>query len=145
MERFHEAAGTSDLAALAGGDGMEQSFYFIGELAEKTGLDPKTIRFYERAGLLAPPRHGRFRTYRKTDVERLVNVITLRKLGVPLARIRDILAVEDVGNGGAAHPRALRILEGHLKVLKRKQRELELQIAQTEVALALNRPPTPAA
>lgn len=143
METLQEAAGTAMLAAAA--EPGEQAFYFIGELAEKTGLDPKTIRFYERAGLLSPPRHGRFRTYLKADVERLVNVITLRRLGVPLARIRDILALEGDSTGPGAHPRALRILESHLKMLRRKQSELELQITQTEVALALNRPPAPAA
>ena len=143
MDYFHEAAGTTEMAARA--EPGEQSFYFIGELAEKTGLDPKTIRFYERAGLLSPPRHGRFRTYLKADVERLVNIITLRKLGVPLAKIRDILALEQPSTSAGANPRALRILENHLKALRRKQSELDLQITQTEVALALNRPPAPAA
>ncbi|MBZ0259615.1 MAG: MerR family DNA-binding transcriptional regulator [Hyphomicrobiales bacterium] len=31
---------------------------FIGELAAETGVDPKTIRFYEREGLLSSPRHA---------------------------------------------------------------------------------------
>src|SRR4051812_25973083 len=71
----------------------QDSFLFIGELAKLTGTDPKTIRFYERVELISPPRHGRFRTYLASDVRRLKNVLTLRRLGVPIAQIRDILNV----------------------------------------------------
>jgi len=45
-----------------GGESPQNGFLFIGELAKLTGTDPKTIRFYERAELISPPRHGRFRT-----------------------------------------------------------------------------------
>ena len=69
----------------------QNGFLFIGELAKLTGTDPKTIRFYERAELISPPRHGRFRTYLASDVRRLKNVLTLRRLGVPIAQIREIL------------------------------------------------------
>ena len=74
-------------------DAPQNGFLFIGELAKLTGTDPKTIRFYERAELISPPRHGRFRTYLASDVRRLKNVLTLRRLGVPIAQIRDILAM----------------------------------------------------
>src|SRR6478736_6172403 len=69
----------------------QDGFLFIGELAKLTGTDPKTIRFYERVELISPPRHGRFRTYLASDVRRLKNVLTLRRLGVPIAQIREIL------------------------------------------------------
>ena len=76
----------------------QDGFLFIGELAKLTGTDPKTIRFYERAELISPPRHGRFRTYLASDVRRLKNVLILRKLGVPIAQIRQILGVIAVGH-----------------------------------------------
>ncbi len=75
------ASGPAPLDSLAPKNG----FLFIGELAKLTGTDPKTIRFYERAELISPPRHGRLRTYLASDVRRLKNILTLRRLGVPIA------------------------------------------------------------
>lgn len=121
-------------AGEAAGSGAD-SFLFIGELAKQTGVDPKTIRFYERAELLSPPRHGKFRTYLASDVRRLRNVLKLRKLGVPIAQIRDILNqtgdCSDVLDSGTA----VNLLRTHLEALQNKQSELARQIEQTATAL----------
>ena len=107
------------------------SFLFIGELAKRTGLDPKTIRFYERAELLSPPRHGKFRTYLASDVRRLQNILTLRRLGVPIAQIRIML--EEAGDCDDILAAAIAgsQLRAHLMALKSKQAELVRQIEQT--------------
>jgi DNA-binding transcriptional MerR regulator len=111
-------------------------FLFIGELAKQTGTDPKTIRFYERADLLSPPRHGRFRTYLASDVQRLKNVLRLRKMGVPIAQIREILSLvpetADVLDCSAASP----YLTHHLSSLQHRQAELDDQLTRTRAALA---------
>lgn len=115
---------------------MEQDgFLFIGELAKLTGCDPKTIRFYERAELLSPPRHGRFRTYLASDVKRLQNVLMLRRLGVPIAQIKAIF--ETVGGEAdiLASETAVAMLRAHLDVLRQRQEEISRQIAQTSSAL----------
>lgn len=116
-------------------DGSPNGFLFIGELAKLTGTDPKTIRFYERAELISPPRHGRFRTYLASDVRRLRNVLTLRKLGVPIAQIRDILALllpeEDV----LASEKVVGLLRRHLDTLHVRQAEVTQQIEKTSSAL----------
>jgi len=112
------------------------SFLFIGELAKETGVDPKTIRFYERAELLSPPRHGRFRTYLASDVRRLRNILALRRLGVPIAQIRDLLSlVRDEGDIFDS-AKTTSLLRTHLAALKSKQDELARQIEQTATALA---------
>ena len=108
---------------------------FIGELAKKTGVDPKTIRFYERAELLSPPRHGRFRTYLATDVRRLRNVLALRKLGVPIAQIRDLLAIAGDNDNILDSGKAVDLLRQHLELLRKKQGEIVRQIEQTASAL----------
>jgi DNA-binding transcriptional MerR regulator len=111
--------------------GTEEAFMFIGELAKQTGIDPKTIRFYERAELIAPPRHGKFRTYLASDVRRLHNILRLRRLGVPIAQIRDMLdRVGDCANILEIEP-AVKMLRGHLDVLRNKHREITRQIEQT--------------
>jgi DNA-binding transcriptional MerR regulator len=103
-------------------------FMFIGELASETGIDPKTIRFYEREGLLSPPRHGRFRTYMNSDVCRLKDVLTLRRLGIGIAQIRALLAngTELMSNGLAAN-----VLLNHLETLRTRQTEVAKQIEDT--------------
>ena len=129
-ELRHQASG------LDGSDqNLENSFLFIGELAKRTGVDPKTIRFYERAELLSPPRHGRFRTYLATDVRRLRNVLALRKLGVPIAQIRDVLATAGDSADILDNNNAVQLLRGHLELLKSKQGEITRQIEQTALAL----------
>ena len=113
----------------------QDGFLFIGELAKLTGTDPKTIRFYERAELISPPRHGRFRTYLASDVRRLKNVLTLRRLGVPIAQIRDILDVLAADEDVLASEKAINLLRQHLDLLKNRHTELTQQIEKTSSAL----------
>ncbi len=111
------------------------SFLFIGELAKETGTDPKTIRFYERADLLSPPRHGRFRTYLANDVQRLKNVLTLRRIGLPIAQIRELLSAAGDSPDVMTAPAAARTLRRHLETLSDRHGEITRQIAQTERAI----------
>ena len=113
----------------------QDGFLFIGELAKLTGTDPKTIRFYERVELISPPRHGRFRTYLASDVRRLKNILTLRRLGVPIAHIREILDMLAPEEDVLASEKAVRHLKQHLDLLKNRQDELTQQIQKTSTAL----------
>ena len=113
----------------------QNGFLFIGELAKLTQSDPKTIRFYERAELLSPPRHGRFRTYLASDVRRLKNVLILRKLGVPIAQIRQVLEMIGGDIDVLSSDKAVAMLRHHLELLRGKQTELAQQIEKTSSAL----------
>ncbi len=119
----------------SGSDLPQDGFLFIGELAKLTATDPKTIRFYERVELISPPRHGRFRTYLASDVRRLKNILTLRRLGVPIAQIREILDMLAPEEDVLASEKAVRHLKQHLDLLKNRQDELLLQIEKTSTAL----------
>lgn len=125
----------SELGHAADGFSPQDGFLFIGELAKLTGTDPKTIRFYERVELISPPRHGRFRTYLASDVRRLKNILTLRRLGVPIAQIREILDMLSAEEDVLASEKAVRHLKQHLDLLKNRQDELQLQIEKTSSAL----------
>ena len=111
-------------------------FLFIGELARETGSDPKTIRFYERAELLSPPRHGRFRTYLANDVKRHKNVLMLRRMGVPIAQIRALFEKVEPDSDILANGLAISMLRTHLATLMSRQEEVSTQLQQTEAALA---------
>jgi MerR family transcriptional regulator, repressor of the yfmOP operon len=71
----------------------------IGEIAERTGLTPRTIRYYEELGLL--PRGdrelGKHRVYTEEDVERVLELKRLRDLlGLSLDELRSMVDAEDV-------------------------------------------------
>ena len=70
----------------------------IGDVAEATGLTPRTIRYYEELGLLKPAAHvsGANRRYDDEDLERLRLIKRLREVvGLSLADIHTFLETED--------------------------------------------------
>ena len=55
-------------------------------------ISKDNIRFYESEGLLSPERKNNgYRDYSEEDAERLKKIIVLRRLGIPVAEIREIL------------------------------------------------------
>jgi MerR family transcriptional regulator, heat shock protein HspR len=69
--------------------------YGISVVAELTGLDPQTLRLYERRGLLTPARtDGGTRRYSDDDVVRLERISLLVGEGVNLAGVAQILELE---------------------------------------------------
>jgi DNA-binding transcriptional MerR regulator len=71
----------------------------VGELAEAAGVAPDTVRYYERAGLLAPPRRtpSGYRSYDPVALDRLRFIQGAQRLGLRLRDIGDLLAVRDTG------------------------------------------------
>ena len=69
----------------------------IGELANATGVDVETIRYYEREGLLAaPPRDASgYRAYDEAAVRRLTFIRHCRALDVGLDDVRQLIALVD--------------------------------------------------
>lgn len=71
----------------------------VSELAEAVGLTPDTIRYYERAGLLAPPARtaAGYRQFDQSAVDRIRFIQGAQRLGLTLDDIRNLLAVRDTG------------------------------------------------
>src|SRR3972149_6587553 len=108
----------------------------IGQVAERTGLTQRTIRFYEEKGLLhpAPRMEGGFRLYSEGDVERLKLVKQLKALlGFSLEEIREIVEAEEVkshlreeypfGDANSQREqlrRAIEVTQNQIEVVKRK-------------------------
>lgn len=77
---------------------MTTRYMQIGEVAERTGLTQRTLRFYEEKGLLAPPSRleGGFRLYSEEDVQRIEHIVQLKQLlGFSLADIKHMLVAEE--------------------------------------------------
>ncbi|MGV9790807.1 MerR family transcriptional regulator [Streptomyces sp. NPDC003435] len=88
------------------------TLYSIGELARRTGLTVKTIRFYSDRGIVAPTDRSPagYRLYNVDAVARLDLVRTLRELGLDLPTIRKIVDRElSLPEVAAAHAEALAV------------------------------------
>jgi DNA-binding transcriptional MerR regulator len=102
----------------------------IAEAAREAGVSAHTIRYYERAGLLAPiERNGSgHRRFTREDLEWIVAITKFRATGMPIRRIREYAELVREGDGNEAERLAL--LEAHredvLRRLNEVQRNLEL-------------------
>jgi DNA-binding transcriptional MerR regulator len=97
----------------------------IGELARRTGLTVRTLRFYADSGLVAPAARSDagYRLYDEDAAARAELVRTLRELGVDLPTIRRVLARElMVADVAAAHAAAL---ETQIRVLRNRRAALQ--------------------
>ncbi|MFE5814980.1 MerR family transcriptional regulator [Streptomyces sp. NPDC056479] len=107
------------------------TLYSIGELARRTGLTVKTIRFYSDRGIVAPA--GRtpagYRRYGPEAVARLALVRTLRQLGLGLDAIRQVVERElTLGAVAEQHAAALDVQIATLRL----QRAVLTAVARRE-------------
>ena len=102
---------------------MAERWFGPREMAERLGVSAKALRVYERAGLVSPLRTGAgWRAYGPAEQARLHQVLALKRLGLSLARIGELLA------GRLASLDA---------VLALQQQALEARRAETDKGLAL--------
>ena len=92
----------------------------VGELAKQTGLTVRTLHHYDEIGLLTPSNRSDagYRLYGRADIARLHRIQALSRLGVPLAKIGDLLASD-----GATLP----------DIITQQLAALEQQMAQAAV------------
>ncbi len=96
------------------------------EVAERAGVGPETVRYYERRGLLPdPPRSAAgYRLYDESQVERLRFIGRAQKLGFTLAEISELLALRAAPETGRTDVRRcaqekLSDVEARLRDLRR--------------------------
>lgn len=116
----------------------------IQEAARRTGLTPRTIRYYEEQGLLAPDRSdGAYRLYSAVDIERLRTIRTLRDDGgCSIAEVMELLE-DDVDrdravaswNATSDPARQRAIAQDRLDRLDRRMELLEGRIARLQALL----------
>jgi DNA-binding transcriptional MerR regulator len=68
----------------------------IEEVANRTGLTKRTIRYYEELGILAPPERseGRVRLYTDAHIERLQKIVNAKEvLGFSLQELQQFISI----------------------------------------------------
>lgn len=68
----------------------------IGEVAERTQVAPRLIRYYEQQGLLSADRADNgYRTYTDAHVERVRRIAGLVQAGIPTRLVKVLIEAED--------------------------------------------------
>ncbi len=98
----------------------------IGTVAERSGVPPKTIRYYESIGLINPAnrRPNGYRSYSAVDMRTLNFIKHARSLGFSVEEVRDLLDLWHDKSRTSAAVKAL--ATHHLEALDRKIQELQV-------------------
>ena len=109
----------------------------MGQLAEASGVNLETIRYYERIGVLPPPPRsaGGHRRFGGEHLRRLTFVRRSRELGFTLNEVRALLGLADARNGSCAKARRLGLghladIRGKIADLRRMERVLKEMVAR---------------
>jgi MerR family transcriptional regulator, repressor of the yfmOP operon len=103
----------------------------IDDVAKKTGLTKRTIRYYEQIGLIYPPERseGKTRLYTEEDVERLKKVIDARDvLGFSLQELKDYIEFKERIDSYQKDYKHSADKEQKLEKVKQIQSRLEVQL-----------------
>src|SRR5437763_2801310 len=97
----------------------------IGTLAQRTGCNVPTIRYYEEIGLLPPAARkvSGHRVYSDADLRRLLFIRRCRDFGFPIEQVRALVALTDEGSKNCMDARDL--AQAHLDVVREKLREMQ--------------------
>ena len=109
---------------------MTQPTYNISAFAALAGVSTRTLRYYDRIGLLRPAQvtAAGYRVYGAAEVDRLQQILFYRELEVPLAGIAALLARPDFDRRTA--------LRAHISALRARKQRLQLLIDTAEKSLA---------
>lgn len=96
----------------------------IKDVAQRSGLPAKTIRYYEEIGLIRPLRQANgYRAFRDSDLHKLAFLGRARSLGFSIEDCRALLQLYEDKSRASADVK--RIAEGHLAQIAVKLAELE--------------------
>lgn len=95
----------------------------IGQVADRTGLPAKTIRYYEDIGLIRPDRGANgYRDFAEGHIHKLAFLGRARALGFSIDECRALLALYEDESRASADVK--RIAQGHLQRIDAKVKDL---------------------
>jgi DNA-binding transcriptional MerR regulator len=111
----------------------------VAEAARAAGVSAHTLRYYERAGLLAPiERNGSgHRRFTPEDIEWVIVCTRLRATGMPIRRIREYAELVRAGEGNERERLAL--LEAQREHVLERLAEIERNLELVDFKIGLYR------
>ena len=99
----------------------------IGDLAAATGVKPRTIRFYEKKGLLPRPQRSEsgYRLYAKQDIKLLQLIRSARSLGISIRDVGELMATAQHDSCASFQGQVARLIVGKLEQVETNIREME--------------------
>lgn len=107
---------------------------WIGELAQRTGVSPRSLRYYERHGLIEARRSaGDWREFDEPAVQRVRNIAALLRRGLTIDGIKqlepclsqsDFLACDDPAEAIETYESRLAVIDGRLAKLSDQRDQL---------------------
>jgi Cu(I)-responsive transcriptional regulator len=96
----------------------------IGDVARKSGLPPKTIRYYEDIGLIRPQRsENGYRSFREQDLHKLAFLGRARALGFTIEDCRTLMALYEDEHRESLQVKV--VAEEHLRQIDEKIAQLQ--------------------
>ena len=74
------------------------SFYKIGDISKRVGVSVRSLRYYDKIGLLNPSYKelNGYRYYNDDDVQALEKIIILQTIGIPLKEIKQLIIDDEI-------------------------------------------------
>ena len=122
--------------------------FSISEAAEKSGLSSYTLRYYEKIGLLPPPKRneGGQRFYTESDLQFIHFLKSLKQTGMSLEDMNQFVLdgciLEKIESEASEQitpslSKRIGILSEHLEKMEQQKKELEAVIAMTQEKLSI--------
>jgi DNA-binding transcriptional MerR regulator len=111
---------------------VDEAALSIGDLARLSGISAKTIRFYERKGILPTPQRASngYRQYRRADANRVRLLSQLRRLGLPLSALRSLIASADAATCDDVRRSAIALADLRIAAIDREIAALQAHRAR---------------
>jgi DNA-binding transcriptional MerR regulator len=109
----------------------------VSELAERAGIAPSTVRFYERAGLLSPARRtaSGYRVFDESALDELTFISRAKGIGMSLDDIANLVASWPVGECRSLQARLRAYLAGRIGQVRQQAAETGMFERQLQAVL----------
>jgi len=105
--------------------------FAISDLAREFDITPRTIRFWEDQGILAPQREGNKRIFTRRDRARLKMALRGKRLGLSLAEIKDLIGMYALTEDETPQLlECLRIMERRRAGLQQQREDIEAMLGE---------------
>lgn len=110
------------------------NYFTTGELAQLCKIPRKTLLYYDKLGLITPEvvDENGYRYYKRSQLFLLQLIITLRQLEVPIARIKDYLAMRSLASYGELFHERIAFFTQEIARLEAMRAELQTELGKLD-------------